>query len=244
MSALVASNIAEDHEPVRADDFVANGEVILNLPPGKAELVQADTNSIHEGQTLHVEGIVLKFLSRSQKTEDKPIQEGDTVLVNYVGRVLPTKREFDRNLAGYPFAFTIGEAKVVKGFESAVRHMQVGDKVLAKLDPEYGYGSEGSGHDIPANARLEFEIELVGIKQRIKGSSTAADRERLEAIRADREAAEMAFKEKREQAKAKAEQTKAAMAEKLAKKNKKGNKGGGGKKSWVAPAEKNKATKK
>lgn len=244
MSAVVANNIAVDHhEPLRTQE-PADPDVILNLRSGKSTLFQAEGTKIDDGQEVHVEGVTLKFLTRSGKSDDKPIQEGDTVLVNYVGRILPTKREFDRNLAGYPFAFTIGEAKVVKGFESAVRQMHVGDKVLVKLDPEYGYGSEGSGDDIPANARLEFEIELVGIKERIKGSSTAADRERLEAIRADREAAEMAFKEKREQAKAKAEQTKAAMAEKLAKKNKKGNKGGGGKKSWVAPAEKNKANKK
>ena len=45
--------------------------------------------------------------------------EGDTVQVNYSGRVKGKKTEFDKNDGGYPFEFTLGERKVVAGWESA-----------------------------------------------------------------------------------------------------------------------------
>ncbi|KAJ8614215.1 hypothetical protein CTAYLR_001123 [Chrysophaeum taylorii] len=178
-------------------------------------------------------GVLLKFQVRG--TGESPT-EGDTVLVNYVGRVFEGN-EFDRNHGGYPFSFVVGEGKVVKGLDIVAPRLRVGDKATVTLAPGYAYGEEGSGEDIPPGSTLVFELELVGIKERLKGTSAAQDRERLAALRADREKAEKAFKDKQEKARAKAEETKAKMAEKRANANGK-KKGGGGGKKWVPPAEK------
>ena len=80
--------------------------------------------------------------------------EGDTVQVNYSGRVKGKKTEFDKNDGGYPFEFTLGERKVVAGWESAVPKLRVGDHATLTLAPEFGYGEAGDSDDIPPNVHL------------------------------------------------------------------------------------------
>ena len=193
--------------------------------------------------------------------------EGDTVQVNYSGRVKGKKTEFvaigvestsgerrvdgvgrrgrfltqDKNDGGYPFEFTLGERKVVAGWESALPKLRVGDQVTLTLAPEFGYGETGDSDDIPPNATLIFKVELVGIKDRTKGSGES-DRERLAQLRAEREQAAEALKAKKEAAKAAGEDKKNALKEKLANKGKKGK--GGGKKAWAPKAPKEKKSPK
>ena len=167
--------------------------------------------------------------------------EGDTVQVNYSGRVKGKKTEFDKNDGGYPFEFTLGERKVVAGWESAVPKLRVGDHATLTLAPEFGYGETGDSDDIPPNATLIFKVELVGIKDRTKGSGES-DRERLAALRAEREQAAAAAKAKKEAAKAAAADKQNALKEKLANKGKKGK--GGGKKAWAPKAPKEKKSPK
>ena len=107
----------------------------------------------------------------------------------------------DKNDGGYPFEFTLGERKVVAGWESALPKLRVGDQVTLTLAPEFGYGEAGDSDDIPPNATVIFKVELVGIKDRTKGSGES-DRERLAALRAEREAAAAELKAKKEAAKA------------------------------------------
>ena len=131
---------------------------------------------------------------------------------------------------------------MVAGWESALPKLRVGDQVTLTLAPEFGYGETGDSDDIPPNATLIFKVELVGIKDRTKGSGES-DRERLAQLRAEREAAAEAQKAKKEAAKAAGEDKKNALKEKLANKGKKGK--GGGKKAWApkAPKEPKKSPK-
>ena len=85
--------------------------------------------------------------------------EGETVQVNYSGRVKGKKTEFDKNDGGYPFEFTLGERKVVAGWESALPKLRVGDHATLTLAPEFGYGETGDSDDIPPNATLIFKVE-------------------------------------------------------------------------------------
>ena len=167
--------------------------------------------------------------------------EGDTVQVNYSGRVKGKKTEFDKNDGGYPFEFTLGERKVVAGWESALPKLRVGDQVTLTLAPEFGYGETGDSDDIPPNATLIFTVELVGIKDRTKGSGES-DRERLAQLRAEREAAAAEAKAKKEALKAASADKQNALKAKLANKGKKGK--GGGKKAWAPKAPKEKKSPK
>ncbi|KAH8057020.1 FK506 binding protein [Aureococcus anophagefferens] len=133
-------------------------------------------------------GVVIKKLSKRGRLAE----EGDHVQVNYVGRVKGKEDEFDRNHGGYPFEFTVGAGKVVKGWDEAIKVLKVGDAVV-ELAPDYGYGAEGSEDDVPPGATLVFDMELA--------RAAAAEKKATIAAKAG---------------------AKSALAEKLANKNKKG----------------------
>ncbi len=87
---------------------------------------------------------------------------GKRLSMRYTGW-LRTGQQFDSNRnAGAPFSFTLGTGNVISGWHIGVAGMRVGGKRLLVLGSDYGYGAEGSGQ-IPPNATLVFEVELVSI---------------------------------------------------------------------------------
>lgn len=87
---------------------------------------------------------------------------GDTVTVHYIG-TLQNGQEFDNsNKRGTPFTFTIGEGKVIKGWEEGVVGMKKGGKRILVVPSDLGYGDKGYG-PIPGNANLVFAIDLLEI---------------------------------------------------------------------------------
>jgi FKBP-type peptidyl-prolyl cis-trans isomerase len=92
--------------------------------------------------------------------EAKP---GDTVTVHYTG-YLTDGTKFDSSLdSGQPFQFTIGQGRVIPGWEQGIPGMKVGGKRKLTIPPELGYGAQGAGSDIPPNATLVFEVELLAV---------------------------------------------------------------------------------
>jgi len=91
------------------------------------------------------------------------VQTGDTVRVHYAGR-LQDGTEFDNSKKrGAPIEFTIGEGRVIPGWEEGLIGMQVGGERILVIPPEKAYGERGVG-PIPPNATLVFAVELVEIK--------------------------------------------------------------------------------
>lgn len=87
---------------------------------------------------------------------------GDIVTVNYIG-VLPNGTVFDASQAhGKPFTFTLGAGQVIRGWEQGIPGMKVGGTRIVAIPPELGYGPQSIGQ-IPANASLIFQVELISI---------------------------------------------------------------------------------
>jgi FKBP-type peptidyl-prolyl cis-trans isomerase len=63
-----------------------------------------------------------------------------------------------------PFEFTLGQRRVIAGWEQGVAGMAIGGKRTLIIPPDLGYGARGAGGVIPPNATLVFEIELLAIK--------------------------------------------------------------------------------
>ncbi|KAJ0798605.1 putative peptidylprolyl isomerase [Helianthus annuus] len=94
-----------------------------------------------------------------------------------IGEVFDTTHE-DNTI----FTFELGKCPVIKTWDVALRAMKVGEVAKITCKSNYASGSTGSPPDIPPDATLIFEVELVACGPR-KGSRVANaidERARLE----------------------------------------------------------------
>jgi FKBP-type peptidyl-prolyl cis-trans isomerase 2 len=66
-------------------------------------------------------------------------KQGDKVQLHYMGK-LQDGTIFDSSRERHPLQFTIGEGKVIAGFEQAVIGMKVGEHKTARIPIEQAYG--------------------------------------------------------------------------------------------------------
>lgn len=97
-------------------------------------------------------------------------QKGDTVFVQYTGK-LTDGTVFDSSIPrGQPFAFKLGSGAVIAGWEKGILGMRLGEKKTLTIPAADGYGASGvpnqaGGYIIPPNATLVFDVELVDVKR-------------------------------------------------------------------------------
>lgn len=96
---------------------------------------------------------------------------GMMVSVHYTGWLYnpsaPDKRgnKFDSSKdRNEPFEFQLGGGSVIAGWDQGVAGMKVGGTRVLTIPSKMGYGARGAGRDIPPNAALLFEVELLGVK--------------------------------------------------------------------------------
>jgi FKBP-type peptidyl-prolyl cis-trans isomerase FkpA len=93
---------------------------------------------------------------------------GNNLTVNYTGWLYnPTAtenkgRQFDSSIGRGAFPFRLG-GNVISGWNQGVAGMAVGGKRRLVIPPNLGYGSQGSPPDIPPNATLVFDVELLSV---------------------------------------------------------------------------------
>lgn len=92
-------------------------------------------------------------------------QAGQVVIAHYTGK-LEDGTVFDSSVErDTPFAFTLGQRQVIKGWDEGFALLHVGDRATFILPPELAYGEKGAGEMIPPGATLRFDVEFIDVKQ-------------------------------------------------------------------------------
>lgn len=92
-------------------------------------------------------------------TEAKP---GTRVTVQYVGVGYETGEEFDASWdRGEPFTFTLGDHKVIPGWDQGVKGMKEGGRREMIIPANLAYGPAGAPPSIGPNETLIFVVDLL-----------------------------------------------------------------------------------
>ncbi|WP_422311662.1 FKBP-type peptidyl-prolyl cis-trans isomerase [Geothrix sp.] len=110
----------------------------------------------------------LKYVDTVVGTGASPAR-GQQCLVHYTGWLNDGRggrgKKFDSSVdRGKPLAIPIGVGRVIKGWDEGVISMKVGGKRTLYIPSYLGYGPRGAGGDIPPNADLIFDVELVSLQ--------------------------------------------------------------------------------
>lgn len=165
--ALVAALVASCHRTPRGEEQEMNDS---EIPPAEGAPAAPGTAAASYAPELDIDlstfertptGLYIKDLTVGTGEEAKA---GETAVVHYTGW-LPDGTKFDSSRdRNEPFAFALGAAHVIAGWDEGVAGMKVGGRRKLVIPPGLGYGAGGAGPVIPPNATLVFDVELLELR--------------------------------------------------------------------------------
>ncbi|GED22578.1 FKBP-type peptidyl-prolyl cis-trans isomerase [Halomonas halmophila] len=125
-----------------------------NKAEGKAYLQK---NAKKDGVTETESGLQYREIESGDGASPKA---GDTVKVNYEGRLIDGTVFDSSYKRGEPVSFRVGQ--VIEGWQEALKLMSVGDKWEIVIPSDLAYGARGQG-PIGPHETLIFEVELLDV---------------------------------------------------------------------------------
>lgn len=93
-----------------------------------------------------------------------PVKAGKRISLHYTGKLISTGQIFDKNNSKqHPLVFRQGTGEVIRGLERGLEGMKSGGERVITIPSKLGYGSKGSGADIPPDSDLVFEVKVVKV---------------------------------------------------------------------------------
>ena len=154
-NACLQTQMSIYDEKKKAD---ASKKIAPELAKGQAFL---EANKHREGMKVLPDGLQYEIIKAGDPAGIKPTLS-DTVVVNYVGKLIDGV-EFDSSTKnGGPVTFPVGG--VIKGWVEILQLMTKGAHWKVYIPNELAYGTQGAGAAIPPGAALVFDIMLEDIK--------------------------------------------------------------------------------
>jgi peptidylprolyl isomerase len=126
--------------------------------PNRTEIALAKPKGAKTTTT--ASGLKYTVIKAGKGATPKP---GETVFVHYTGTLTNGKKFDSSRDRGEPFSFAVGTGQVIKGWDEGLSTMKVGERRKFTIPAKLGYGAAGAGKDIPPNATLIFDVELLKI---------------------------------------------------------------------------------
>ena len=135
--------------------IIATIATILAVPVFAAANDAIDEAAREEGAVKTISGMVYKSIKDGKGMSPSSV---NMVVVNYRG-TLTNGKEFDKAQS-----ITFPLSRVIPCWTEGVQKMKIGGKAKLVCPPELAYGPSGAGSDVPPNATLIFEVELLNVK--------------------------------------------------------------------------------
>jgi len=127
-------------------------------PQGVKRKADAQPASAPAGKITLRGGLKYEVVKSGRQGAQKATR-GRHVHVKYEGRLAANGRRFDKGT----IKFKLGAGEVIQGWDIGVENMVVGESRKLLIPPALGYGRGGAPPDIPPNATLTFEVELLRV---------------------------------------------------------------------------------
>jgi FKBP-type peptidyl-prolyl cis-trans isomerase FkpA len=170
--ALTIASMANAQEPTGAEGAATAEKPAAKKPAAKKaaakkhdEKKDAVASATKEELPKDVKKLIVQDMIQGT---GKGASKGKAVKVNYTGWLYDPSasmgrgKQFDSSVGKEPFTFTLGEGKVIKGWEDGFVDMKVGGKRKLIVPGSMAYPN-GAGSVIPPNATLMFEVELIDV---------------------------------------------------------------------------------
>lgn len=139
--------------------------------PGSAQAITqagGDSANVSAGLLCRVRMLLIQpgvTIETTKAGLGREAKRGDVVTLQYqafiADRDQPVLRSQD---LGGPLRFRVGGGEVIIGLDLGVRGMREGESRTVSIPPYLGYGSRGAGGGlIPADAKLRYELTLIGV---------------------------------------------------------------------------------